>query len=208
MMFNPFNMINKNEISNRVRKLREKNPDLSERELCELVIARKSRLCATSGALTALPATVPVIGTAFPLIGGTAVDIAAVSYFMAEMVLEMSAVYGRNLDLPGVSREALWVMGSAVGADMANKAIGKTVMKQMNNQVFVRLIQEVLISLGIRATQRTVLRIIPFFGAVISGTVNYYICRRIGRAAADYYDKNSYAKWAGQTIDVEGEILE
>lgn len=207
-MFNPFFMINKNEVHKRVQSLRKKNPGLSERELCERIIAEKSRLCATSGALTALPATVPVIGIVVTLIGGTAVDIAAVSYFMAEMVLEMSAVYGRNLNLPGVSREALWVMGSAVGADMANKAVSKTAVKQMGNQVFVRMMQEVLVSLGIRATQRTVLRIIPLIGAAISGSVNYYICRRVGRVAADYYEKNSYDKWAGDTIDVEGEILE
>lgn len=208
MIFNPFNKVNKKGVYKRVEKLRKENPDLSERELCELIIVGKSRLCAASGALTALPATVPVIGTAVALVGGTTLDMFAVGYFMAEMVLEMSAVYRRNLNLPGVSREALWVMASAIGADAASKTVSKVAVRQMGNQAFIRLMQEVLVSLGIRATQRTVLRIIPLLGAVISGSINYYVCRRIGRVAADYYDKNSYKDWVGDTIDVDGEVVE
>ncbi len=209
MRLNPFAMVNKEEVYKKVERMRRQYPHLSERELCDLIIAEKSRLCGLTGALTALPATFPVIGTAVTLIGGTAVDMAAVSYFMAQMVLEMSAVYGRDLNLPGVSREAVWVMASAVGADVANKTVSKAAVRQMGNQAFVRLVQELLKTLGIRATQRTVLRIIPLLGAVISGTINYFICRRVGRIAADYYARNSWTGHDGEgAIDVEGEVVE
>ncbi len=207
-MFNPFFLVNKAEVIKRVQKLRAARPGLSERELCELIIARKALLCGISGAVTALPAVFPLVGTAVTLIGGAALDMLWVGYLMAEMVLEMSAVYGRNLNLPGVSREAIWVMGSAVGADMANKAANKAAVQGMSNQVFVKLVQEILIAMGIRTTQRTVFRIIPFLGAVISGTVNYAICRRVGQIAASYYEKNNYGGWEGKTIDIEGKILE
>lgn len=206
-MFNPFYVINKDEVVKRVNKLKARHPDLSERELCELIIASKARLCGASGAVTALPAAFPVVGTAVTLIGGAALDVVAVGYLMAEMVLEMSAVYGRNLNLPGVSREAVWVMASAVGADMANKSVNKAAVHGMTNQVFVRLVHEIMLAMGIRTTQRTVLRIIPLLGAVISGAVNYVICRRIGKIAADYYDRNGYDGW-DKTIDVEGEVLD
>lgn len=189
MMFNPFTLVNKEEVRRNVEKLRKRHPDLTNRQLCELIIARRSRLCAASGAVTALPAAIPVIGTLATLVGGTALDVAAVGYFTAEMVLEMSAVYGRDLYLPGVSREALWVMASAVGADAAGKTIGKTAVQQMQNQVFTNLVREVLLALGIRTTQRSVLKVIPLLGAVISGVVNYFVCRKIGHMAADYYEK-------------------
>lgn len=208
MIFNPFALINKEEVRRRVEKMRKDHPDLTNRELCELIIARKSRFCAASGVFTALPAAVPVVGTLITLIGGTALDMAAVGYFTAEMILEMSAVYGRNLYLPKVSREALWVMASAVGADTANKTIGRTAVQQMNNQFFTRMLREVLVSLGIRATQRTVLKVIPFLGAIISGSVNYYVCRKIGRIAADHYEKDTYEHWMGDTIDVEREVMD
>lgn len=208
MGFNPFHAVNKEEVRRRAEKLRKKHSNLSEREICDLIIKNKSQMCGLSGFITAFPATLPVIGTLVSLIGGTVVDIAAVSYFMAEMVLEMSVVYGRDLRLPGASREALWVIGSAVGTDAANKAIGKTAMKQMGNQAFVRAMQEMLLTLGIKATQRSVIRIIPFIGAVVCGLVNYFICRRVGLMAADYYEKNSYEQWTANAIDVDGEIID
>lgn len=208
MLFNPFAMINKEDVRRSVEKLRRQHPDLTNRELCELIIARKSRLCAASGAITALPAAVPVVGTLVTLVGGTALDMAAVGYFTAEMILEMSAVYGRDLNLPRVSREALWVMASAVGADAAGKTIGKSAVQQMNNQFFTRLVREVLVSLGIRASQRSVLKVIPFLGAIISGSVNYFVCRKIGGIAANYYEKHHDETWVGETIDIEGKVIE
>ncbi len=208
MIFNPLTMVNKEEVRRRVEKLRKQHPDLTNRELCELIITRKSRFCAASGAVTALPAAMPVIGTLVTLVGGTLLDMTAVGYFTAEMVLEMSTVYGRDLYLPGVSREALWVMASAVGADAANKTIGKLAMRQMQNQFFTRMARELLVSLGIRVSQRTVLKLIPFLGVIISGSVNYFICRQIGRMAADYYEENNYENWMGDTIDIEGEIID
>ncbi len=208
MIFNPLTIVNKEEVCRRVEKLRKQHPELTNRDLCELIIARKSRLCAASGAVTALPAAMPVLGTLVTLVGGTALDMTAVGYFTAEMVLEMSAVYGRDLYLLGVSREALWVMASAVGADTANKTIGKLAMQQMQNQFFTRLAREFLVSLGIRVSQRTVLKLIPFLGVIISGSVNYFVCRQIGRMVADYYEENKYEKWLGDTIDIEGEIID
>lgn len=208
MLFNPFVIINKEDVRRSVEKLRRQHPNLTNRELCELIIARKSRLCAASGAVTALPAAVPVVGTLVTLVGGTALDMAAVGYFTAEMILEMSAVYGRDLNLPRVSREALWVMASAIGADTAGKTIGKSAMQQMNNPFFTRLLREVLLSMGIRVTQRSVLKVIPFLGAIISGSVNYFVCRKIGGIAADYYEKHHDEIWVGETIDIEGKVVE
>lgn len=208
LLFNFFNMVDKEEVHRRVKALQEKHPDLSQRQLCDLIIAGKSRYCGVSGALTALPATVPMVGTVITLVGGTALDLAAVGYFMTEMILEMSVVYGRNIRLPGVSREALWVMASAVSADMANKTVSSIAIKQMNNQVFVHMAREVLVALGIKATQRTVIKIIPFLGAIISGSVNYFICRRMGKIAADYYENNSFDQWAKDSIEIEGEVID
>ena len=208
MLFNPLMMINKEEVRRRVEKLRSRHPDLTNRELCELIIIQKSRFCAASGAITALPAALPVIGTLVTVIGGTALDVTAISFFTAEMVLEMSAVYGRDLYLPGVSREALWVMATAVSSDMAGKTAGKLAMKQMQSQFFTRLANDLLLTLGVQVTRRTILKVVPLLGAAIAGTINYFICRHVGRLAADYYEENSYEKWVGETIDIEGEIVE
>ncbi len=199
---NPFDFVNKNDVLKHVKKIKKKHHGLNNRELCEKVIRNKSRWCAASGAVTALPGAFPGLGTVVAVFGGTALDITALSYFMSEMILEMSAIYGRDMNIPAVSREALWVFVSAVSSDMAGKGLAKAAVTQMGRQAVIKLIQELLLSLGIRISQRSLLKIIPLLGTVISAAVNYYICKKIGGIAADYYEKNSFQEWEGTTIDV------
>ncbi len=201
---NPFDYVNKKDVVKRVAGMKKKHSGMTGRELCDLIIRRKSRWCAASGAVTALPGAFPGLGSVLAVFGGTALDITALSYFMSEMILEMSAIYGRDLNIPAVSREALWVLVSAVGSDVAGKGLTRTVVARMGRQAVVKLMQELLLSLGIRISQRSLLKIIPVLGTIISGAVNYYICKKIGRLAADYYDKNSFQEWEGKTITVPG----
>ena len=204
LYINPFDYVNKKDVIKKVAGMKKKHSGMTGRELCDLVIRRKSRWCAASGAVTALPGAFPGLGTVLAVFGGTALDITALSYFMSEMILEMSAIYGRDLNIPAVSREALWVLVSAVGSDVAGKGLTRTVVAQMGRQAVVKLMQELLLSLGIRISQRSLLKIIPVLGTIISGAVNYYICKKIGKVAADYYDKNSFREWEGKTITVPG----
>lgn len=199
---NPFDYVNKNDVIKKVAGLKKKHSTMSGRELCDLVISRQSRWCAASGAVTALPGAFPGLGTVLAVFGGTALDITALSYFMSEMILGLSAIYGRDLNIPAVSREALWVLVSAVGSDVAGKGLTRTVVAQLGSQAVVKLIQELLLSLGIRISQRSILKIIPVLGTLISAAVNYYICKKIGKLAADYYEKNSFQEWEGKTVDV------
>lgn len=203
---NPFDYVNKNDVRKSVAKLRRRHPQLSNRELCELIVKNKSRWCAGSGAVTSLPGVVPGLGTLVAVFGGTALDVTAVSYFMTEMILQMAAVYGRDLHIPGVSREALWVFMSAVGTDAVGKGLSKAAVKQLSRQAFVKIIQDLLLTLGIRTSQRTVFRILPLVGSVLCGIINYHICKKIGLAAARYYDSHHYEEWEGITVDAEAEV--
>lgn len=195
------NFVNRKEVRKRVKLLRREHPELSNRELCELIIKSKSRKCAAAGTVTALPAAVPGLGTVLAVFGGTFLDITAVSYFMSEMILEMAAVYDRDPGNSRVSREALWVFGSAIGSNTAGRNIGQVTMRGMNNQVMLRVLQDILRSLGVKATQRTVLRIIPLLGAGICGFINLLICRKVGRIAAEYYESH-HEDYKGVTIDL------
>lgn len=199
---NPMSLVNREQVRRRVSQLRRDNPDLTNRELCELIIKHKCLKCAAAGTVTALPAAMPGLGTMLTLFGGTFLDISAVSYFMSEMILEMAVVYDRDPAISRVSKEAIWVFGSAVGSNTAGRNISHVSMRTMNNQVMVKILQDIFRSLGIRATQRSVVRIIPLLGAGICGTINYLVCRKVGRMAADYYESNQENKWKGATIDV------
>ena len=209
VIFNPFDHVNKEDIKKRVEKLKRKNPDLKKDEICRLIIKNKSRWCAAAGAVTALPGAVPVLGTLVAVVGGTALDMTAMGFFTTEMILEIAAVYNRNLDIPGTSREAVWVLVSSVGAGAAGRGLTRLTVSQLSGRAFLRLIEQALLAMGIRATQRTVLRIIPLIGMVIAGVVNYYTCKKVGEYVLKYYSENNYDDtWDGQTIDVSGEPVD
>lgn len=209
MAFNPFDYINKEDINMRVTRLRKKKPGLSNEEICLILLKRKNRWCAAAGAVTALPGIFPVIGTLVAAVAGTAIDMAAMSFLLTEMILEMAAVYGRNLNLPGPSREAVWVLVSSVGAGVAGRGLTGITVARLSGSAFTRLIEQALLALGIRATQRTILRVIPFIGTIIAGAVNYYTCKKVGEFVLKYYSRNAYNEsWDGKTVDVEAELVE
>ncbi|MCL6476895.1 MAG: EcsC family protein [Peptococcaceae bacterium] len=199
---NPFDFVNEAEAGRRVARLKKARPEMTRRQLCDVVIAGKSRWCAFSGAVTALPGNYPGLGTLLALLGGAAVDIMALMYFMSEMIMELALIYDRDFRRQATAREAVWVFMSAAGTDAVSKNISKFAVKQMGRQAFIKFTQDLLITLGIRISQRSVLKIIPFLGAMVSGLVNYLMCRKVGKMVADYYESSSPGEWGGVTIDV------
>lgn len=208
MFFNPLRYINPAKVEQRVRNLRLDNPDLTNRELSLLVIKERGVMCALSGVVTTLPAIFPVIGTLITLVGGIAIDIYLIGYFMMRMVMEIAVINGHKLTQHGLSREMLWVFASAVGADAASKTISRISVSQMSNQAVVKIIQQVLLSLGIRSTPRLAVRVIPLMGAGIAGAINYSICKKVGQAVFNHYGSpgGGAAGDVKETIDVIGEV--
>lgn len=202
MRFNPLELVNESDARRRVSLLIKAHPELTKRQLCDLVIARKAAWCAISGAVTALPAFFPGLGSILSLLGGTAFDIVILMYFMSEMVVEVALIYGRDLHRQGAAREAAWVFLSSIGTDAVSKNVSRLAVKEMGRQAFLKIIQDVLVSAGIRISQRSLFKIIPLAGAVISGAINYFFCRKIGRLVADYYDGSDSGEWGGVTIDI------
>lgn len=204
LIFNPFDYVNRKDIKKRVEKVIRKKSQLSNEEISRLMIRKKSRWCAVAGALTALPGAIPVLGTLVAIIAGTLLDITAMGFFITEMILEVAAAYNRDLDKEGTSREAVWVLVSSVGAGAASKGLTGMTARRLSGQAFNHLIEEALLALGIRASQRSILRIIPVIGMFIAGAVNLYTCKKVGDYVIKYYSENAYLdKWDGETIDVD-----
>lgn len=208
MFINPFECVDKNNVRKRVEKLKKRKKSMTTEDICRLLVEKKSRWCAAAGAVSSLPALVPGLGTLVAAVLGTAFDVAAMGYFMAELVLEVASCFNRRLDIPGTSREAVWVLASAVGAGAAGKGLAKAAGAGLSGPALTGLLQRLLLAMGIRATQRTILRIIPFAGMLAMGSVNYYTCKRLGSLIIDYYSCHIYdEKWDGKTIEVEGEVI-
>ncbi|MCF8010424.1 MAG: EcsC family protein [Clostridiales bacterium] len=205
MLFNPFRFINTADVQKKVNYLRRENPGLNDTELSSMIISERSFLCAVSGVLTTLPAIFPVLGTLFTLFMGIALDISLISYFMIRMIMELGIVNGRNSSQHGFTRETIWVFASAVGTNAVSKTINKISIYQMGNNAAVKLVQQVLLSLGIKSTPRIAVRIIPLVGAGIAGTINYYMCKKIGDRAVKYYQLNENE--FKETININGDII-
>lgn len=204
LIFNPFEHVNRADIKKRVEKLRRKKSRLTNEEFSRLLIKKKSRWCAAAGVLTAMPGTVPVLGTLIAVILGTLLDITAMGFFITEMILEVAVAHNRDLDKEGTKREAIWVLVSAVGAGVASKGLTGMTARRLSSQAFSRMIEQALLALGIRASQRTFLRIIPIIGMFIAGGVNIYACNKVGDYVIKYYEENPYVdKWDGETVDAE-----
>jgi len=209
MFINPFEYVDKKNVKKRVEKLKKKKKNMAPEDICRLLVKKKSRWCAAAGALSSLPASVPGLGTLVAAFLGTAFDIAAMGYFTAEMVLEVASCFNRRLDIPGTSREAVWVLASAVGAGAAGKGLAKAASAGLSGPAFSGLLQRLLLAAGIRATRSTFLRIIPFAGMLAMGAVNYYTCQRLGSLIIEYYSLHIYdEKWDGKTIEVKGEVAD
>lgn len=186
------------DVIKRVEKLKRQYPEKTNHELAQLLIDKKAKLCATTGAITAAPAGLPGIGTLLAVIGGGLIDIGSLSYLMSELALELSLLYRRDLEIPSAHRESIIVLVSALGA---GKKISKVVIDQMTTRGMLNLSQRLLVSIGIKVSQRSILKIFPIIGMLLSGILNYYLCQKVGKKMMDYYEQNiSYDN--GEVIDV------
>jgi hypothetical protein len=207
VIFNPFEHVNKKDVKKRVARLKKKNPHLSNEEICRILIRKKSRWCTAAGVVTTMPGTVPVLGTLFVIVGGTALDLTAMAFLLTELILEVAEVYNRNLDLDMTSREVVWVLISSIGSSAAGRGLSSLTVAQLSGSTFLRLVEHALLALGIRTSQKTVLRVIPVIGMVVAGWVNYYTCNKVGSFVIKHYSENANPdSWEGKTIDVEASV--
>lgn len=201
-MFNPFDAHRVAAIQQKIARMRQRQPHLSRRELADQIITEKCWWCALAGALTAVPAVIPGLGTLVALLGGAAVDIALLTYLLSGLVMELAAVYGRPAAGPALAREALWAFMVATGTSTFGASLSRSVVTRLSHEAFTNLVHRVLWSLGVRSVGRSSLaRLIPLLGIVLAGGVNYLVARSVGRRTRDYYE--AMVPEDATTIDVD-----
>ena len=206
-MFNPFDPRRTEAAAQKVARMRRREPHLARRELAERVIAEKCWWCALAGALTAVPAVVPGLGTVVALLGGAAVDVALLTHLLSGLVLELAAVYGRPLTGPSPVRETLWAFMVATGTGSLGAGLSRSVVARLSHEAFTNLLHQVLWSLGIRSVGRSTLaRLIPVLGIALAGGINYAVARSVGRRALAYYESRTPED--GTTVEVDYRVSE
>ncbi|MGQ9825985.1 MAG: EcsC family protein [Desulfotomaculales bacterium] len=202
---NPFGAPPAEEIAARLRRLQQHHPGLSRAELARLITGERAFQCALAGALTAVPAILPGMGTLLALFGGVAADITLLTYLLSRLVLEIAALYGRDLTGPGYQKEAFWAFILASGAGSAGNALSRAVVAHLSKEAFSAAAERLLLSLGVRASARSAfLRLIPLAGLFLAGGINYWLASAVGRRAATYYEEHpGPAGHGGPALDAE-----
>ncbi len=203
--FNPFSSPRAQEIRSKINRLRQRHPHLARAELAELIIRERSWQCALVGALTAVPAIIPGVGTLIALFGGVAADILLLTYLLTRMVLEIATLYDRDLTGPGYQKEAFWAFVLAAGAGSVGNSLSRAVIAQLSKEAFSAAVERLLTSLGVRAaTRSTLLRLLPLAGLFLAGGVNYWLGKKVGSRALNYYEGHPEAVFRdGRTVDAE-----
>lgn len=200
--FNPFSAESLGAIRQRINELRKQYPELSREELAWALIREKSWWCALAGALTALPAVLPGLGTLIALLGGAAVDITILGIAITRLVLELATLYGRNPATLEAQREAFMAFALAAGIHALNQRLSRLAATQFSKQLTAELAERLLLNLGVRATQRQLIpRLLPLAGIFLAGVINYFFARAIGAKVLKFYQERSKPQ-NGPVIDI------
>jgi len=189
-LFNPFDYINPEKIKNRVNTIKDRHPEWEKEDICKELVRQKARLCGTTGAITALPSSLPGIGTFMTLAGGTAVDITTMVYFLSELTLEIATVYNREPSTDATAKEAFWVLSSCFGVEAATVGISKVAVINASKKALSVLIKKLLNIIGGWLAKGILLRMIPLIGSVVNASINMSACKQVGKESVLWYKTN------------------
>jgi hypothetical protein len=191
--FNPFVSPRADQINQKITLLKQKYPDLSNREIAGMITSEKCLKCALVGIITALPALMPGVGTLISLFAGAAIDVLLFSYLLATLVVEIAAVFGRDLTGKAYQKEAFWAFIIATGTGSVGSKISQSLVSALTKETLTGLTERTLISLGIRSSFRVgLVRLIPFLGLFLTGGINYWVGKTIGKRALNYYENKNF----------------
>lgn len=182
-VFDWLSKVDTRKIKERVKTLREEQPQATEQELIELLIRNKCQYTAQIGAVTAATGTVPLIGTAISLTVGMVLDLSAVITAQAELVLEIAEVHQLQLSNAQKRDTILVVLGLGSG------------MQRLSTQVSQRFLH----NLARRFGQRWFAHVLPVAGIAAAAGINAMSTYIIGRRAQTYFAKGPAAVGNWQT---------
>ena len=155
----------------RVTELREKHPEADNAGIANLLIKRKCRRAAVVGAVTAVPATIPGLGTLTSLVLGSTVDLALTAGMQAELVLELAACYEVAMTPSEERSTILLVTGLGAGANKLLESAGRRVAAKASE----------------RLAEKSVARSLPVIGIGAAAGANMVTTYAIGRRAISYF---------------------
>lgn len=176
---------------------RSSSTKFSDREIIDLVtkkiINRYKKLAAAIGGATSLSSVIPGIGTAVAMVGGGLADVTASMKIQIDMTMclcmainkEMTNEDAKHLSFIIALSGSIEGIGKKTLTSAATKA-AVNVVKNTIKGATLETIKQLFKIIGIRFTQKALLKSLPFgVGVAVSSGVNYTLTAFVGKVARD-----------------------
>ena len=174
-----------------VDQIKKLNPDIDNKRLAKKVISRRSLKAGGIGTISGLGGmmTMPI---ALPS------DLYYTFRVQARMVLALAYIYGWDIHDEDTITDILLVMsgnaginalkngGIKVGQEFAKKGVQKFITREMMKKINKVLSRKIITKAGEKSLT-SFTKLVPFVGAPIGGTFNYFGTMGIGKTALAFY---------------------
>jgi hypothetical protein len=182
-------------------RLRAEHPGRSPAELARHAISRSGKRVAGTGAVSALPATIPGAGTVVE-VGAALGDVSLLTVAQTELVLLLAHLYGRPVgDIEARRLDVLIAMGVEAGVvDLRRngfiRVMGEThrdgelsgeAGAKLSKRISRRLAAQVAGKLARRRAYVILGREVPVLGVGLAAGYNFWSTRKLGNAARAYF---------------------
>jgi hypothetical protein len=182
-------------------RLRAEHPGRTPAQLAQIAVARSGRRAAGSGAVTAVPATIPGAGTVVE-VGAALGDASLLTLAQTELVLLLAHLYGRPLtDVEARRLDVLMAMGVEAGVvdlhrNGSIRVMGTTYRDgelsgeagaKLTKRITRRLAAQVAGKLARRRAYVLLGREVPVLGIGLAAGYNLWSTRKLGKAARAYF---------------------
>jgi hypothetical protein len=189
-------------VARAAERLRAEHPGRPPAELARAAIARSGRRVAGTGAVSALPATLPGAGTIIE-VGAALGDASLLTVAQTELVLLLAHLYGRPLgDVEARRLDVLIAMGveagvvdlrrngtiRVMGTSHRDGELSGEAGAKLAKRISRRLAAQVVAKLARRRAYVLLGREVPLVGVGLAAGYNLWSTRKLGRAARDYFD--------------------
>jgi len=186
--------------------LRQNNPEITPGELAALHLKKTRTKYTSVGVVSALPGVIPGLGTAAQIAieaGALSIDVLLMLRWMAALAYGTGLIYGKDTE-HDFENEFTIVLGLWAGVVVPGKAalakddkisvnhFDKHITDRIRNRMNQKIGRKLATKYGSKRGGVALGTLIPFgIGAAVGGMFNYFTIDKFGKAAIDYFSKET-----------------
>lgn len=181
------------------KQSRKKYPNDSDwqhqERVADAIISRYSKYAAMVGGASALPSTIPGLGTAISMTGGTVADMTVSMKLQVDMCMCIAAAFGYDVETQDAQYLTFLIASGGViekagvsgGVNFASKA-GVRLLRQYLVGATLQAVKATFRRAGIVFTKKALEKALPFgVGVAAGGGGNYVLTRYVGNQAKQWF---------------------